>query len=303
MTIQENTPLSKYTSLHVGGPARYFIPVKNDEETIEAMKFAQEKNLPFFVLGKGSNTIFSDEGFAGVVIVMQDRTINVEGNKLTAAAGVFMRPLVNKALEHGLRGLEELAGIPGTVGGAVRGNAGTWNTEMKDVVESVEILTIQPHPAFGGPLPAYRTGRLGKESREMKDCHFTYRHSIFKQHPDWIILRATFNLQPGNIEVGKKIVAKDLTERHTKQPYDAPSAGSIFKNPDKANKIFSGKLIDDTGLKGLVIGGVKISEKHGNFIVNTGKATSADVIALIEHVQKEVFAKHHIKLEPEVEIV
>lgn len=309
MTIQKNIPLSKYTSLHVGGPARYLAAVKNDEEVREAVQFAHEKQLPFFVLGKGSNTIFSDVGYAGVVILMQDRTITVEGNKLTAAAGVFMRPLVNKALEHGLRGLEELAGIPGTIGGAVRGNAGTWNTEIKDVIESIELLmpasdSTSPYLRRGRP-PSWRAGEVPYEVTKLSTsaCNFSYRHSIFKHHPDWIILRATFNLRLGDAEEGKRIVAKDLADRHTKQPYDAPSAGSIFKNPDKANKIFSGKLIEDVGLKGLTIGGAKISDKHGNFIVNTGTATSADVLALIKKIQAEVLAKHHVKLDPEVEIV
>lgn len=295
MTIQENIPLSQYTSLHVGGPARYLATVNNDAEVSQALKFAQEKKLPFFVLGKGSNTIFPDKGYRGVIILMRDRTITVADNILTAAAGVFMRPLVNKALEHGLRGLEELAGIPGTVGGAVRGNAGTWHTEMKNVVESLEIL-IPPYDHAGEVSWAVKT-------LSNTDCLFAYRHSIFKDRPDWIILRATFQLQPGNADEGRKIVAKDLADRHAKQPYDAPSAGSIFKNPDKDNKVFSGKLIEEAGLKDFAVGGAKISAKHGNFIVNTGTATSTDVLTLIKHIQQTVFSKHHINLDPEVQIV
>jgi UDP-N-acetylmuramate dehydrogenase len=291
MEMQENVALSRHTSLHVGGPARYFVSVKNDEEVQEALTFATEKNLPFFVLGKGSNTIFSDDGFPGVIIQMADRTLTAAGNKVTAASGTFMRQLVNFAHDHGLVGLEELAGIPGTVGGAVRGNAGTWQTETKDVLDSVEIL----RPQAGGIWE--------KMTLLPSDCDFGYRHSAFKQHRDWVILRATFALQAGDIASAKQRVQKDLTDRHLKQPYNAPSAGSIFKNPDKEHGVFSGQLIEKSGLKGHQKGGAAISEKHGNFIVNTGAATGNDVISLIGEIQAVVRLKHGIDLQPEVEIV
>lgn len=290
MRWEENIPLSKFTSFHVGGPARYFAHVTSADEAREAVVFAQEKNLPFFVLGKGSNTLFPDNGYPGVIVYMANRTVRIDGTTVIADSGVFMRPLVNKALTAGLRGLEELAGIPGTVGGSVRGNAGTWSTEIKDVVTKVDIL--RPHD-----------GQWREDTLTTGDCLFGYRDSIFKRHPDWIILRAYFALHPGDPAEGQKRVMEDLQQRHSKQPYNAPSAGSIFKNPDKENRIFSGALIEQAGLKGLQQGGAQISPKHGNFIVNTGKATSADIRTLIERIQTTVYAQHKITLEPEIVIV
>lgn len=291
MTIEENVNLSKLTSLHVGGPARYLIKVAADTDLEGAVAFAQEKKLPFFVLGKGSNTLFPDEGYNGVIILMSNREIAFEDTTVTSGAGVFMRLLVTKGHDHGLTGLEELAGIPGTVGGAVRGNAGTWNTEIKNVLDTVTV---------------YRPNSAGVyEWIEMnaQECEFEYRHSIFKQHPDWIIVRARLKANKGDVALGKTLVQKDLDQRHSKQPYDAPSAGSVFKNPDKANKIFSGNLIEKAGLKGLTVGGAQISEKHGNFIVNKGGAKSSDIKALIKKVQEEVKAKFNVDLTPEIEIV
>ncbi|MBI3255894.1 MAG: UDP-N-acetylmuramate dehydrogenase [Candidatus Andersenbacteria bacterium] len=291
LKIQENVPLGRLTSLHIGGPARYVISITSVDEALEAIKFAHEKKLPFFVLGKGSNTLFPDSGYEGVILLMSNRSISIDGTRLTAGAGTFMRMLVNKALENNLRGLEELAGIPGTVGGAVRGNAGTWDTDVKKVL--VEAHVLKPEAS----------GEYQLVTMPAIECEFTYRHSIFKSHPDWIIMEAVFELKPGNGSDGQTLVAKDLEQRHTRQPYDAPSAGSVFKNPDKANGIFSGKLVEAAGLKGKRVGGAEISPKHGNFIVNRGGATAADVLALIALVQAEVKQKFNVTLEPEIEIV
>lgn len=291
MNIQERVSLSRLTSLHVGGPARYVIPVNSANEAVEAIAFAREKNLPFFILGKGSNTLFPDTGYDGVILLMSNRAISIEGNRVTAGAGTFMRMLVNKALEHNLRGLEELAGIPGTVGGAVRGNAGTWDTDIKKVLVEAHVLKPQPN------------GEYALVTMPEHECEFGYRHSIFKSHPDWVVVEAVFELTSGDAAQGQALVAKDLAQRHTKQPYDAPSAGSVFKNPDKEHGIFSGKLIEAAGLKGLQVGGAQISPKHGNFIVNRGGAKAADVKSLIREVQEIVKNRFSVNLEPEIEIV
>jgi UDP-N-acetylmuramate dehydrogenase len=288
--IQENIPLSRYTSLHVGGPARYFVGIKNEAEAIEVLTWAQQQKLPVFILGQGSNTLFPDTGWPGVVLHMEDRSLSVAGQTITAGSGVFMRLLTTFALDHGLRGLEELAGIPGTVGGSIRGNAGTWSTEIKDVLDSVDVL--MPH----GERWVVRT-------LTPAECQFGYRHSLFKLHPEWVILRGRFTLQPGDVAEGQRLVAEDLKQRHTKQPYDAPSAGSVFKNPDKANHVFSGSLIEKAGLKGARHGGAEISSKHANFIVNRSKATSADIHALIRLAQTKVKETSGIDLEPEIVIV
>ncbi|MBI3251325.1 MAG: UDP-N-acetylmuramate dehydrogenase [Candidatus Andersenbacteria bacterium] len=291
LRIQENTPLARLTSLHVGGPARYVITVDSKESALKAIGFAREHNLPFKVLGKGSNTLFPDRGYAGVILLMSNRAITFEGNSIRAGAGVFMRMLVTKALENNRRGLEELAGIPGTVGGAVRGNAGTWSTEVKDVL--AETTTLQPNEA----------GEYEEVIMSADACGFGYRHSIFKAHPDWVILDAVLKTTFGDKGEGEVLVGQDLTLRHQKQPYDAPSAGSIFKNPDKKAGIFSGKLIEKAGLRGLAVGGAQVSEKHGNFIVNRGGASADDVMMLIGKIQTEVRAKFGFELEPEIEII
>ena len=288
---KEQIPLSKLTSLHVGGPARYLFECKTKEDVLEAIQFATSHSLPFITLGKGSNVIFSDDGYPGVVILMQNRSIEVSGTTVTAGAGAFMRLVTTKALEAGLRGTEELAGIPGTIGGAVRGNAGTWSTETKDILKSV--LVLKPNGK----------GEYEETVMTPNECDFGYRHSIFKLNPDWIILSATLALTPGDKEEGEALVRKDYEQRHLKQPYDAPSAGSVFKNPDKQAGIYSGSLIEQCNLKGMTIGGAQVSEKHGNFIVNKGGATSQDVLRLIAHIQAVVLKEKGVQLEPEIQII
>jgi UDP-N-acetylmuramate dehydrogenase len=290
MQYEEAVSLSRFTSLHVGGPARYFFRAKSTHDVLEALRFAQQRGLPFFILGSGSNTLFSDEGYRGVIIHMEDRRLDVSGNRITAGSGVFMRQLVTKALQHRLRGLEDLAGIPGTVGGSVRGNAGTWTTEMKDVVVSVEVALFENH--------AWQVRTLSTRA-----CAFGYRDSIFKHQPEWVVLSATFELQEGDAREGAQRVAEDMRKRRERQPYEAPSAGSVFKNPDKEHSVFSGQLIEQCGLKGLQVGQAQVSQKHANFILNRGGATSRDIRALITTIQDMVEAQHKVRLEPEIVIV
>lgn len=292
MKIEEQISLRKYTSLHVGGPADYFVMAHNDEEVHEALQFSLAHDLPFFILGKGSNTLFTDVGFRGVVILMADRSITHSGVSVTASSGVFMRQLVNYCLDHELRGLEELAGIPGTVGGAVRGNGGTWSTEIGQRVTSVDILEC-----------SYQKNSIQKRTLTTPECEFGYRDSIFKRHPLWVILRTTLSLESGPTGPGQELVQKDLVERHARQPYDAPSAGSIFKNPDKKAGIYSAALIEKLGLKGTRIGGAEISTKHANFILNRGNATSNDIRQLMELATNRVKSEFNITLIPEIEIV
>lgn len=285
--IEERISLARLTSLHVGGPARYLIRVSADEEVRAALNLARDRGLPVFVLGKGSNTLFPDNGWPGVVILMENRTLQVRDREITAGAGVFMRSLANFALRHNLRGVEELAGIPGTVGGAIRGNAGTWNTEIKDVLTRVEFLDARSN------------------SREIQtvtavECGFDYRESMFKKQPSWIILRGAFRLVPGDRDEGESLVQLDRQQRREQQPYDAPSAGSIFKNPPGKS---AGALLEQAGMKGLKIGGAEISSRHANWVLNRSRATSQDVRRLIEQARKAVFETSGIHLEPEIVIV
>ncbi|MEX1997072.1 MAG: UDP-N-acetylmuramate dehydrogenase [Candidatus Andersenbacteria bacterium] len=290
--MEENVSLARYTSLHVGGPARYFFRVTSDEDILTAVSWAGKQQLPFFILGKGSNTLFSDEGYPGVVIHMTDRRLHATGTTLTAASGVFMRQLVNFALDHSLRGLEELAGIPGTVGGAVRGNAGTWSTETKDHLQAVVVLR-----------PSANLSQWEFVTLPASQCQFGYRDSIFKREPNWIIVRAIFSLQQGEAHAGQQLVLHDVKQRHERQPYDAPSAGSIFKNPNKEKGVYAGKLIEAAGLKGRVQGGAEISHKHANFIINRNHARSADIRQLITDIQAIVQKESGVSLEPEIQIV
>lgn len=285
--IEEGASLARLTSLHVGGPARYLARVSSDEEVRAAVKLAHDKQLPFFVLGKGSNTLFPDRGFAGVVILMEDRVLSVTDTEVTAGAGVFMRSLANFTLGHSLRGVEELAGIPGTVGGAIRGNAGTWNTEIKDVLKRVEFLDVQ---AVNDELRVLTAA----------ECSFGHRDSIFKKHPSWIILRGVFHLTLGDKVEGEKLVTLDRQRRRERQPYDAPSGGSIFKNPPGS---FAGALLEQAGMKGVTIGGAEISSLHANWVLNRGRATSENVRQLIKQAQERVSSSSGVLLEPEMVLV
>lgn len=287
MQVEEEFSLARLTSLHVGGSARYLVRVTSDAEVRAALVLARDMGLPFFALGKGSNTLFPDSGFPGVVILMADRTLEARDSEITAGAGVFMRSLANFALRHGLRGVEELAGIPGTVGGAIRGHAGTWNTEIKDVLQRVEFLDAQHVHGEMHTLTA-------------TECDFGYRESIFKKQPSWIILRGVFRLIKGDKAEGKKLIARDMQQRRERQPYEAPSAGSIFKNPPGRS---AGTLLEQAGMKGLTVGGAEISSRHANWILNRGRATSQDIRQLIEQAQRRVLKTSGVQLEPEIVIV
>lgn len=290
MRIIENEPLALHTTWRVGGPARYFAEAVTDEEVREAVRLSQQEGLPFMVLGLGSNTLFPDAGYAGVVIHLSGRAMSREGLLVRADSGVPMKDLLRFALEQGLTGLEQIGGIPGTVGGAVRGNAGTWQTETKDYLSKVEVLDTND-------------SELQVRQWAAKECGFSYRHSRFKQERQFIVLRAIFELASGNVEEARRLTEEDLRKRHDRQPYEAPSAGSVFKNPDREHGVFAGALIEQCGLKGISIGKAEISLKHANFILNRGGATSADILALMRLIQDKVEQKFHIRLEPEVEVV
>jgi UDP-N-acetylmuramate dehydrogenase len=286
MNIQENVPLSKFTSIHVGGPARFFVPVKTMEELRKALSFADDRSLPRFVLGGGSNLLVSDTGFPGVVVKMENRGTSVSESELCAGAGAITRLAVLTGIRGGLTGVEHLAGIPGTVGGAVRGNAGSFGTETKDRLVRVEVL--------------HRTAKGWEaETLPREAIVFSYRTSTFKLDPSYVVCAAVFALDHGDVKSAEKLVAEDLEMRHTRQPYEFPSMGSVFKNP-KPGEVHSGSLIEKAGLKGLRVGGAQISEKHGNFIVNRGRATAADILALITEVKKRVRDMSGIALEEEI---
>jgi UDP-N-acetylmuramate dehydrogenase len=306
MQIEENVSLKEFTTFKVGGPARYFTTVHSKEQLIEVLTNAKQKGWPIFVLAGGSNVIFPDAGYAGLVILLAIESLVFEENRLTAGAATPMSQLVEDSVGRSLAGLEWAGGLPGTFGGAIRGNAGAFRGEMKDVVASV--TSIQ-----------HQTGQL--VTRTAAECQFGYRDSIFK-HTEEVIIKATIELRPGDPAELRAAVDKKIAFRHERHPMEYPNVGSIFKNTPLANVpetslehfkdfikvdpfeiIPSGKVIEDAGLKGYQIGDAQVSEKHANYIVNLGHATATDIVALIEHVQSTVRARFGIELETEPEIV
>ena len=289
MHIEENIALSKYCTWHVGGPARYFVKVKGIEELREALSWAKDNKLKFFILGGGSNVLFSDDGFLGLVIKIDCRKITIEGNELRAEAGAIMRVAVLRAAEEGLGGIEHLAGIPGTIGGMIRGNAGALGMEIKDHLSWVRVLHKNEDD-------------WQIETMEKKDIFFSYRNSTFKQEREnYIIWEACFRLDRSDKVEIIKLVNDDLKIRKERQPYDFPSAGSVFKNPTMERS--AGRVIEESGCKGMNVGGAFVSEKHTNFIVNKGGATSSDIQALIQTIKQRVLEKTGVSLEEEIVIV
>ena len=288
MKFRKNVSLAKYTTFKIGGPAKYFYIAKTKQDLIKAIKAAKELGLPFFVLGGGSNLLVSDKGFDGLVINFQFSISNFlplkAGFKVVVGAGLPLGKLVSASAEKSLTGLEWAVGIPGTIGGAIRGNAGAFGSSISDIVKEVEVFDVV---------------ELRIKNYELSDCEFEYRDSIFKHNSNLIILSAEIQLKKGDKKVIENKIKKNLQQRKKTQPLGFPSAGSIFKNP----KGFSaGELIEKCGLKGKKINGAQISEIHSNFIVNLGKAKSKDVEKLIKLIKQKVKQKFGIVLEEEIEI-
>ncbi len=286
--IQRNIPLAPLTTFKIGGPAKYFLKVKNKNELVEAIKWAKKKNLPagkavlpYFILGGGSNILVSDKGFNGLIIELLIRDCQLLGNKILVGAGMSLAKLVTFSIKNGLTGLEWAVGIPGTIGGAVRGNAGALGHSISEYLEKVKIL---------------RADKIIELKN--KEIGFSYRQSIFKRNQD-IILEAVLALKKGKAQESKKIIKENIQRRITAHPAQ-PSAGCIFKNPKPSS---AGLLIQQCGLKGKQIGGAKISQKHANFIVNTGQAKARDVRALIALIKRKVKDRFNIELEEEIKYI
>ncbi len=274
--------LKEHTTFKTGGPAGAFVLVENNDELARVVVFLKNREIPFFVLGNGSNLLVSDSGFDGAVIKLSGsfNELSVSDNVIIAGAGVLLSKVCLMAEESGLSGLEFAYGIPGTLGGAMVMNAGAYDGEMSYVVSEVTVLD----------------GEGIVRTLSCEDMHFGYRESIIKHSP-MIVLSAKMTLEPGDrAEIHNKM-ADFLQRRKSKQPLEFPSAGSTFKRPVG---YFAGKLIEDAGLKGKRIGGACVSEKHSGFIVNTGGATASDINMLMETVEEEVYQRFGVKLEPEV---
>jgi len=279
MRLKEFEPLSIHTTYRTGGLSRYFIEPYNIYELFTALKFAKDKT--FFILGAGSNVLFSDKLFDGVVISLKklNRYLIIKNDELICGAGCLLDSVINFSISNNLSGLENLSGIPGSVGGAIYMNAGAFDIEIKDFLTSVKIMD------FSGSIKIYKKN----------DLNFAYRSSGLK---DEIVVEAVFNLKKGKYLENKRV--EILKKRGEKQPLEYPSCGSVFKRPKEG---FAGALIENCGLKGYSIGGAEVSKKHANFIINKGNATSNDIYNLINYVKEVVYKKYGIILEEEVKLV
>lgn len=282
--IKEHEPLSRYTYTKTGGPADILVFPQSPEEVAELVQWIKAHELPLTVLGNASNLIVKDGGIRGVVMILtkMDR-IDVEKTTLTVQSGARLIDTSYAAYEHQLTGLEFACGIPGSIGGAVFMNAGAYDGEVKEVIESVTVLT--------------RDGEVKKLKNKALD--FSYRHSILQETHD-IVLEVVFDLKKGKEEAIKERMDELTFLRESKQPLEYPSCGSVFKRP---TGYFTGKLIQEAGLQGLMWGGAQISEKHAGFIVNINHATATDYIELIHHIQEVIYEKNQVRLETEVRII
>ncbi len=309
--VKVNAPLAKFTTFKIGGPAAFLVVVEERKKLIGLLNFLSAEGIDCLILGGGANVVLPDEGWGGVVIKVESRKSKVstqgglgESQTIEVEAGMDLSQLVQLSTQHNLAGLEWAAGIPGTVGGAIRGNAGAryafTGGEIKDSIETAfvwrdgEVLELTP-----------------------AECSFGYRDSIFKHNHD-VILAGRFALKPGNRAENIAMTQKIIAERKGKQA-SAPSAGSFFKNvplerwkkdqsllPERFlnyKKIAAGWLIEQAGLKGFQVGNAMVSREHGNFIINRGDATQADVLGVVEEVKTRVYNKFGIELEEEVQII
>ena len=301
--FRKNVSLKNYTTFKIGGRAKYFFIAKTKKDLIKAVATAKKLKLPFFVLGGGSNLLVSDKGYNGSVIKMQNAKIKMQNEnskcKIICESGTPLALVVSEATKNNLSGTEWASGIPGTVGGAVFGNAGAFQKSMKDIVKEIEVLDAKD---------------LRFKIYDFKKCQFGYRDSVFKRKKNLIILSVVFKLKKGKKSEIKKKIKEYLNYKKERQPLDYPSAGSIFKNPSgfsagelgEEDKSFSSPfaaawLIEKCGLKGKRIGQAKISEKHANFIVNLGNARAKDVKKLINLIKKEVKKKFGVSLDEEIQ--
>ena len=286
--LTENADMSRYTSFRAGGCARALIEVATTEELKAVLQLVTEENIPHMVIGNGSNMLFKDSGYDGIVIKLSQQGFDYvnfgENNTVSAGTAVANGVLAKMLQREGLAGFEFASGIPGSLGGAVFMNAGAYGGEMKDIVKSVK--TISPD---------------GQEERifTAEEMDFGYRHSCLEEN-GYIAVEVTMELEKGDREEIAARMKELMEKRNSKQPVNYPSAGSTFKRPEG---YFAGKLIEDAGLKGLTVGGAQVSTLHSGFVINIGGATATDILQLMALVQNTVYDKFGVMLEPEVRII
>jgi len=283
--IYLNEPMSKHTSFKIGGPAECLVKIQTQDELKLILKLVSEQNIPLTIIGNGSNILVSDEGIKGLVLKIEINTfeLDFENSKLKVGSGVKLGFIAQKCLKQEIAGFEFASGIPGTIGGAIRMNAGAHGKEMKDVVTTITYMD--------------RNGQIHKIDN--KQANFEYRKSLFS-HEDYIILEVEMQLEKGNSKEIETKMTEYAIYRKEKQPIEYPSAGSTFK---RGTDFITAKLIDECGLKGYQIGGAQISEKHAGFIINKENATAKDVIELMEYTKEQIYNKFGKVIEAEIEII
>lgn len=283
--IKLDEPMKKHISFRVGGPADILVKPKTEEQLKDIIKLVKNENIPYMIIGNGSNLLVKDGGIRGVVIKISDNfnDFKIEGNKVNIQAGALLSVVGKAVLRANLKGFEFAAGIPGTLGGALAMNAGAYGGEMKDIVKTVRLMDTD--------------GNIFEYTNEQME--FEYRKSILSR-TDYIVLSTEIELEEGNYDEIKQTMSDFTQRRITKQPLSLPSAGSTFKRPIGQ---FAGKLIEDSGLKGLTLRGAQVSEKHCGFVVNIGNAKAKDILDLMYVVKSTVNAKFDVILEEEVKII
>ena len=304
LDIQKNVPLAPFTTFEIGGEAKYFVEVSDGEEIKEAIQWAREKSTPFVILAGGSNVLIPDKGLDALVIKVVGDDHKIEGNLLEANPGCNLLSLIRALGEKGLGRWEKLAGIPGSIGGAVRGNAGAFGSEIKDFLERVRAFNIE-------------TG----EEREFgnAECEFAYRDSFFKKNPEWIVTRVFIRLQTIDGSESKRLADETVAERERRHIQNVRAAGSFFMNPvapdrvvlmfekekqvkSRGGRVPAGWLIEKSGMKGASVGDAQASLRHPNYIVNNGNATAFDVLVLAGNIKREVREQLGIELQEEAVI-
>ncbi len=306
LSIQREVPLAPFSTFHIGGPADFFAAVTTVTELIEALEYAEKNQLKTFVFSGGSNLLIADQGFRGLVIRIANTAFRITETDILADAGTPLFHIVQSAAEQGLAGMERLAGIPGSFGGALRGNAGAFGTEIRESVISVKVYD-----------------RQASSLREFspQQCAWGYRTSYFKTHPELVILSAQLRLVMGDTHELMRIVRETIATREAKHPQQVQCAGSFFMNPEvtdeklrsefaqdtgktpKDNRLPAGWLIDQVGLRGTLIGGAQVSLLHPNYIINTGTATAEDVLMLVSIIKQRVRTELGVQLREEVQFV
>ncbi|WP_434309543.1 UDP-N-acetylmuramate dehydrogenase [Hominifimenecus sp. rT4P-3] len=278
----QNEPMSRHTTFQVGGPATLFVEPKTVDELTALAGCCRKKEIPHYILGKGSNLLVGDKGYDGVMLHLGSElaACQVDGERIYAEAGISLAQLAKQACAAGLTGLEFAAGIPGSLGGAVTMNAGAYGGEMKDVLTAVQVLTEAGDLIWLTPEQM----RMGYRTSAVPEEHY-------------VVTAAEFQLKDGCIETIKERMAELAAMRRAKQPLEYPSAGSTFKRPAG---YFAGKLIQDTGLSGFSVGGAQVSEKHCGFVINRGDATASDILSLCREVAQRVREKFGVELEMEI---